>query len=174
MIACTPPSSSGYVDFALNVIGNSQENYSDIRYLYPNFKLQTGKEYAGIGRQLPLNPNDGEKRSFSDMTDPEVRRLEEKINSADRLAEMRLEKAMAEVNGTMKVILERTDGMKSSIDEVRSLKTTIIVTGVATVLTVAGAVLAGESLWGAGFASGQSDRQVTADMPTSAQPHSSK
>jgi hypothetical protein len=127
--------------------------------------VQDSSEYDSVRQPLNGALYGDEQGNLSTVTDPEIRRLEDRINSVDREGQLRLEKAMAEVNGTMKVILERTDGMKSSIDALGSLKTTIIVTAVASVIAMAGCVLAGESLWGSGFSSGQSDRQSAASAP---------
>lgn len=142
--------------------------YSNPPYYGQSMTAHDASEYWSIKRPSSSASTCEEQGNLLAVTDPEIRRLEDRIGSVDREGQLRLEKSMAEVNGTMKVILERTDGMKSSLDALSSLKATVIITAIASVIAMAACVLAGEALWGAGFSSGQSDRG--APLPISSTP----
>ncbi|WP_172493472.1 hypothetical protein [Gluconobacter oxydans] len=94
--------------------------------------------------------------------DAEVRRLEDRIDAVNREGQLRLDAVMARIEGRFDTITQQNRHMESSIaamsQDMKSIRSTIIVTALASVLAIAGVVYAGQALWAGGFSSGQSDR----------------
>lgn len=127
-----------------------------------------------------VSPETG-KGAAAGMTDPDKRHLESLIESANREAtirieatnregQLRLDGAMNEIKGTINLILERTEGIKTDVAAARQSETQHFqwLAGliIATALGIAACVFAGESLWAGGFSSGQSDRLPQSATPT--------
>ena len=106
------------------------------------------------------------------MDDKDTKRLEDKINHVNEMAQLRLDSAMTRIDGKFEAILQANQQMRENItviaSDIKSIRSTVILTAIASVIAIIGCIFAGEALWAGGFSSGQADRalQTSAPSPT--------
>ncbi|KXU93327.1 hypothetical protein AD928_09150 [Acetobacter cerevisiae] len=104
--------------------------------------------------------------------DSEIRRLEDRIEAVNREGQLRLDAAMARIDGKFDAMMASIQNMDHSISQtaerVSGMKSIIIGTAIATVIAIVGAVFAGQALWASGFSSGQTDRPPVTSGPNTA------
>lgn len=105
------------------------------------------------------------------MDDKDTQRLEDKINHVNEMAQLRLDSAMARIDGKFEAILQANQQMRENITnistDIKSVKSTVILTAIASVIAIIGCIFAGEALWAGGFSSGQADRVQQTSAPSS-------
>ncbi|NLI27918.1 MAG: hypothetical protein GX413_11155 [Acetobacter sp.] len=103
------------------------------------------------------------------MNDSEARRLEDRIDAVNREGQLRLDAAMARIDGKFDTMMVSMQHMESSMvairQDVSGTRSTIKNTALASILAIAGIVFAGIALWGGGFSSGQADRPPVVSTP---------
>ncbi|MCG0998748.1 hypothetical protein [Acetobacter persici] len=109
------------------------------------------------------------KPRIANMSEPEIKRLEDRIDAVNREGQLRLDAVMARIEGKFETIAEQNRNMESSLAAIRQdvsgTRSTIKNTALASVLAIAGIVFAGIALWGGGFSSGQADRPPVVSTP---------
>lgn len=94
--------------------------------------------------------------------DPEIKRLEDRIDAVNREGQLRLDAAMARIDGKFDKMMASMQHMDQSMQEISSrvtgMRSIIFGTAIASVLAIVGAIFAGQALWASGFSSGQTDR----------------
>ncbi|MFS8371345.1 hypothetical protein [Acetobacter indonesiensis] len=115
------------------------------------------------------NPYIHEESQGGIVEDSEVRRLEDRIDSVNREGQLRLDAAMARIDGKFDTMITSMQHMEQSISQsaerISGMKSIIIGTAIATVIAIVGAVFAGQALWASGFSSGQTDRPAVVSAP---------
>lgn len=109
------------------------------------------------------------KPRIVDMSDAEIKRLEDRIDAVNREGQLRLDAAMARIDGKFDTMMTSMQHMEQSISQtaerISGMKSIIIGTAIATVIAIVGAVFAGQALWASGFSSGQTDRAAVTSTP---------
>lgn len=110
-----------------------------------------------------------EKPRIVNMSEPEIKRLEDRIDAVNREGQLRLDAAMARIDGKFETMMASMQHMDQSISQaaerISGMKSIIIGTAIATVIAIVGAVFAGQALWASGFSSGQTDRPPATSSP---------
>lgn len=161
---------SVHTDSSQNYGAGHEKNYT-LNYERTH---DTNSYNAASSKSAGLRDDTDSKRSVNDMSESEIKRLEDRISHTDQIGQVRLEKAMADINGKISLILERTDGIKADISASRASETQhfqwlaglMVASVLATILAIGGFAYSAKSLWAGGFSSGQADR-VQAAAPTS-------
>ena len=98
----------------------------------------------------------------AEMDDKDTKRLEDRIEAVNREGQLRLDAAMARIDGKFDTMMASMQHMDQSVSQtaerISGMKSIIIGTAIATVIAIVGAVFAGQALWASGFSSGQTDR----------------
>ncbi|MGX7346375.1 hypothetical protein ACWM9A_10825 [Acetobacter pasteurianus] len=137
---------------------NAAKNGEISRSLLSNVVETLG--YSDIDGEA--NPYIHEEHQGGAVEDSVVRRLEDRIESVNREGQLRLDAAMARIDGKFNTMMTSMQHMEQSTSQaaerISGMKSIIIGTAIATVIAIVGAVFAGQALWTSGFSSGQTDR----------------